>query len=80
VCLTLIIYSFQIYKIMKNIKFFFAALALMTVGCTNESDEQFENATASEPLASVRVHVDGFSVSHEEFSGTRTRSAQDLAL
>lgn len=65
---------------MKNIKFFFAALALMTVGCTNESDEQFENVTASEPLASVRVHVDGFSVSHEEFSGTRTRAAQDFVL
>lgn len=54
-------------------------MMLLAASCSNESVELSENATASEPLASVRVHVDGFSISHEEFSGTRTRAAQDLA-
>ena len=49
-------------------KMYFAAMALMAAGCTNESVELSENATASEFLAPVTVHVDGFSVSQENFS------------
>ena len=60
-------------------KMYFAAMALMAAGCTNESVELSENATASEFLAPVTVHVDGFSVSQENFSGVRTRAAQDVA-
>lgn len=54
-----------------------ALMGMLVAGC-NQSDEQFENANAG-PIAPVTVHVDGFSVSHEEFSGTRTRAAQDIA-
>ena len=60
-------------------KMIFAAMALMAAGCTSESVELSENAKASESLASVTVHVDGFSVSHEDFSGTRTRATSDVA-
>ena len=64
---------------MKNFKFFFAAMALMAASCTNESLDSSVNNFNEQPLAPVTVHVDGFSVSHEEFSGTRTRAAQDVA-
>ena len=64
---------------MKNFKFFFAAMALMAASCTNESLDSSVNNFNVQALAPVKVHVDGFSVSHEEFSGTRTRSAQDVA-
>ena len=63
---------------MKKVSFIFVALMGMLVAGCNQSDEQFENANA-EGIAPVRVHVDGFSVSHEEFSGARTRAAQDVA-
>ena len=65
---------------MKNFKFFFAAMALMAASCTNESLDSSVNNFNVQALAPVKVHVDGFSVSHEEFSGTRTRSAQDVAV
>ena len=55
-----------------------ALMGLLVASC-NQSDEQFENAAEAEGLVPVRVHVDGFSVSHEEFSGARTRAAQDVA-
>jgi hypothetical protein len=64
---------------MKNFKFFFAAMALMAASCTNESLDSSVNNFNVQALAPVKVHVDGFSVSHEEFSGTRTRAAQDVA-
>ena len=64
---------------MKNFKFFFAAMALMAASCTKESLDSSVNNFNVQALAPVKVHVDGFSVSHEEFSGTRTRSAQDVA-
>ena len=64
---------------MKNFKFFFAAMALMAASCTNESLDSSVNNFNEQPLAPVTVHVSGFSVSHEEFSGTRTRAAQDVA-
>ena len=64
---------------MKNFKFFFAAMALMAASCTNESLDSSVNNFNEQSLAPVKVHVDGFSVSHEEFSGTRTRAAQDVA-
>ena len=54
-------------------------MMLLAASCSDESVELSENATASELFASVKVHVDGFSVSHEEFSGTRTRAASDVA-
>ena len=54
-------------------------MMLLAASCSNESVELSENATASELFALVKVHVDGFSVSHEEFSGTRTRAASDVA-
>ena len=60
-------------------KMYFAAMMLLAASCSNESVELSENATASELFALVKVHVDGFSVSHEEFSGTRTRAASDVA-
>ena len=63
---------------MKKVSFMIVALMGMLVAGCNQSDEQFENAKA-EGLAPVTVHVTGFSVSHEEFSGTRTRAAQDVA-
>ena len=54
------------------------ALMGMLVASCNQSDEQFENAKA-EGQAPVTVHVTGFSVSQEEFSGAQTRAAQDVA-
>ena len=56
----------------------YVALMGMLVASCNQSDEQFENANA-EGIAPVRVHVDGFSVSHEDFSGLRTRAVQDVS-
>ena len=64
---------------MKNFKFFFAAMALMAASCTNESLDSSVNNFNEQSLAPVRVHVDGFSVSHEDFSGAQTRAAQDVA-
>ena len=56
-----------------------AAFVLLAAACSNESVELSEKATASEPLAPVKVHVDGFSVSQTDFSEARTRAAQDVA-
>ena len=65
-------------KTMKKVSFIVVALMGMLVAGCNQSDEQFENANAG-PIAPVRVHVDGFSVSHEDFSGTQTRATKDVA-
>ena len=66
---------------MKNIKFFFAAMALMAASCTNESFEQSsEQAVEQSQLTPVTVRVDGFAVSQSDFPAeTRTRAAQDVA-
>ena len=63
---------------MKKVSFMIVALMGMLVAGCNQSDEQFENAKA-EGQAPVTVHATGFSVSQEEFSGARTRAAQDVA-
>ena len=64
---------------MKNFKVFFAAMALMAASCTNESLDSSVNNFNEQPLAPVKVHVDGFFVSHEDFLGAQTRAAQDVA-
>ena len=60
---------------MRNIRFFLAGIALLFAACSNEPEinDQVENNT----FARVRVHVGGFNVSQEDFSGTR--AAQDVA-
>ena len=63
---------------MKKVSFMIVALmGLLVAGC-NQSEEQFENAKTG-PIVPVTVHVNGFSVSQEEFSGAPTRAAQDVA-
>lgn len=60
---------------MKNV-FFMAAAALLTISCTNQSNETVVNAQDEQnALVPVRVHVDGFSVSQEDFSATRAAQA-----
>ncbi|MBQ2209775.1 MAG: hypothetical protein II404_07415 [Prevotella sp.] len=64
---------------MKNFKFFFAAFMLLAASCSNdESLDSSVNNFSEQALAPVTVHVKGFSVSQEEFSGPITRAAQDL--
>ena len=60
--------------------FSMAAFMLLAASCSNEEslDSSVNNFNV-QALAPVKVHVDGFSVSHEDFSGTRTRAAQDVA-
>ena len=50
----------------KNI--FLAGIALLFAACSNENETLVDN---NDELVSVRVHVTGFSVSQEEFLGTR---------
>lgn len=50
----------------KNI--FLAGIALLFAACSNENETLVDNI---DELVPVRVHVTGFSVSQEEFSGTR---------
>ena len=65
---------------MKNVKFFFAAFMLLAASCSNdESLDSSVNPSSEQALAPVTVHVSGFSVSQEEFSGSITRAAQDVA-
>ena len=60
---------------MKKFFFMAAAMLLAATSCTNESEETVvENQTATAP---VRVHVNDFSVTTEEFP--MTRAAQDVA-
>ena len=54
-------------------------MALMAASCTNESVEQSVEQQADQVQVPVTVHVKGFSVSQEEFSGPITRAAQDVA-
>jgi len=66
---------------MKKVSFIFVALmGMMAASCGNESDELSNEQTVEQSqLVPVRVHVEGFSLSHEEFSGAQTRAAQDVA-
>ena len=66
---------------MKKVSFIFVALmGMMAASCGNESDELSNEQTVElSQLVPVRVHVEGFSLSHEEFSGAQTRAAQDVA-
>ena len=54
---------------MKHTNIFFAGIALLFAACSNEPEinDQVENNT----FARVCVHVNGFNVSQEDFSGTR---------
>lgn len=54
---------------MKHTNIFFAGIALLFAACSNEPEinDQVENNT----FARVRVHVNGFNVTQENFSGTR---------
>ena len=58
---------------MKHI-FFLAGLALLASNCTNDINVEEDN---SDELAPVTVRVNSFSVSQEEFSGTR--AIEDLS-
>lgn len=63
---------------MKKVSFMIVVLmGLLVAGC-NQGEEQFENAKTG-PIVPVTVHVNGFSVSQEEFSGAPTRAAQNVA-
>ena len=66
---------------MKKVSFIFVALmGMMAASCGNESDELSNEQTVEQSqLVPVRVHVEGFSLLQEEFSGAQTRAAQDVA-
>ena len=66
---------------MKKVSFIFVALmGMMAASCGNQSDELSNEQTVEQSqLVPVRVHVEGFSLSQEEFSGAQTRAAQDVA-
>lgn len=66
---------------MKKVSFIFVALmGMMAASCGNQSDELSNEQTVElSQLVPVRVHVEGFSLSQEEFSGAQTRAAQDVA-
>lgn len=66
---------------MKKVSFMIVALmGMMAASCGNQSDELSNEQTVElSQLVPVRVHVEGFSLSHEEFSGAQTRAAQDVA-
>ena len=66
---------------MKKVSFIFVALmGMMSASCCNESDELSNEQTVEQSqLVPVRVHVEGFSLSQEEFSGVQTRAAEDVA-
>ena len=49
-------------------KMFFAGVVLLFAACSNENETLVDN---NDELVPVRVHVTGFSVSQEEFPGTR---------
>ena len=58
-------------------KFFLMAVAaLLTISCTNNNEETVVNAQDEQNAkVPVRVHVDGFSVTQEDFPLTRTATA-----
>ena len=66
---------------MKKVSFMIVALmGMMAASCGNESDELSNEKTVEQSqLVPVRVHVEGFSLSQEEFSGAQTRAAEDVA-
>ena len=66
---------------MKKVSFIFVALmGMMAASCGNQSDELSNEQTVElSQLVPVRVHVEGFSLSQEEFSGAQTRAAEDVA-
>ena len=58
-------------------KFFLMAVAaLLTISCTNKNEETVVNAQEEQNAkVPVRVHVDGFSVTQDDFPLTRTATA-----
>ena len=54
-------------------------MVLMAASCTNESQDSSVISSNEQDLAPVRVHVDGFSVSQQDFSESQTRAVQDVA-
>ena len=54
-------------------------MVLMAAGCTNESQDSSVISSDEQAIAPVRVHVDGFSVSQQDFSESQTRAVQDVA-
>ena len=57
-----------------------AAFMLLAASCSNEESlDSSVNLSSEQAVAPVTVHVDGFSVSQEEFSGAQTRAAQNVA-
>ena len=56
-----------------------AGMVLLAASCSNESVDVVDNAQTEEAVAPVRVHVNGFSVVTEDFSGERTRATEDVA-
>lgn len=66
---------------MKKVSFMIVALmGMMAASCGNQSDELSNEQTVEQSqLVPVRVHVEGFSLSQEEFSGAQTRAAEDVA-
>ena len=59
-------------------KMMMAAFVLLAASCSNESEVTVSNAQTETVTAPVRVHVSGFSVSQENFTGAQTRAAQDV--
>lgn len=56
-------------------KLIIAGITLLFAACSKNDIDVNNN----DVLVPVRVHVDGFSVTQEDFSGTRTRAIQDIA-
>jgi len=57
--------------------FFMAGLVLLFAACSKENENMVNNAQMEEAVAPVKVHVNGFSVSQENYP--TTRAAQDVA-
>ncbi len=57
--------------------FFMAGLVLLVAACSKESENMVNNAQMEVAVAPVKVHVNGFSVSQEDYP--TTRAAQDVA-
>ena len=54
-------------------------MVLMAASCTNESQDSSVISSNEQDLAPVRVHLDGFAVSQQDFSESQTRAVQDVA-
>ena len=57
--------------------FFMAGLVLLFAACSKENENMVNNAQMEVAVAPVKVHVNGFSVSQENYP--TTRAAQDVA-